>query len=456
MAERGGITIVGLGPGPEALWTLAASRAITASPRLWLRTRRHPSAAPVLLLRPDAQSFDDLYDRYAELPAVYAAVTEQLLDETASGDICYAVPGSPAVGEATVGLIRSGAAAAGIAVQEVPGVSFLSPVLTALGWDALDGLQVADTMDLAHRHHPPFDPDRPVLLAQAFSRLVAGDAKLILLGQYPPDHPVLLVRGAGTPRESVEEMRLADLDRRDTFDDETTLAIPALTCGRPGHGSAPVGGSLQTLAEMMARLRAPDGCPWDLKQSHESLGPFLLEEAHEVLAAIDSRDDAALKGELGDLLLQVVFHAQIASEDARFTVHDVVCAVTDKIVARHPHVFGDEHAASAKDVEDRWEDLKRREREAVGSVDDPFEGIPATLPALARARQVQERAERIGAAPSAEVPQGTDTTEEAIAAALWQIVAQARSAGIDAEGALRRLAAQRIDEARAALTTRQR
>jgi uncharacterized protein YabN with tetrapyrrole methylase and pyrophosphatase domain len=260
----------------------------------------------------------------------------------------------------------------------------------------------------------------------------------------------MVVTSAGTPHASVERVVLAELDRADRFTDETTLALPPLGCGRTDRGDAPVGGSLQTLAEMMARLRSPDGCPWDIEQTHETLAPFLLEETHEVLAAIEGGDEDRLCDELGDLLLQVVFHAQIASEGSRFTVHDVVCAVTDKIVARHPHVFADEDAASAAEVASRWEELKRREREQAGHDHDPFEGIPPTLPALARARQVQERTERLGLPPGAQAVDETPATEEQIAAALWDIVARARLCGVDAEGALRRLTVQRTQQARAA------
>jgi tetrapyrrole methylase family protein/MazG family protein len=453
------ITVVGLGPGPGRLWTAAAREAVAGAREVWVRTFKHPAAVALLAVRPDARSFDEVYDSAADLPAVYDLIAAQLLAAAGSGPVCYAVPGSSSVGEATVTLLRSRAPSKGLTLAEVPAISFIEPTLRAVGWDAFDGLQVADAMEVAARHHPPFDPDRPALVAQAYSRMVAGDLKLVLLAQYPPEHGLVIVTAAGTEREATLPVALADLDRGDHFDDETTVAIPPLRCANGQDRRVPVGGSLQTLAEMMARLRGPGGCPWDIEQTHDSLVPFLLEEAHEVIAAIEAGEPGELRDELGDLLLQIAFHAQIASEGDAFSIHDVVCAVTDKIVSRHPHVFGDESASSAAEVEGRWEELKRRERAGRGRRHDPFEGIPATLPALAAARQVQERTERLGIAASTTAPAAESAAdlsvppaERDIADALWEIVTRAREANVDPEGALRRLIRAKVAGLRATET----
>jgi tetrapyrrole methylase family protein/MazG family protein len=160
--------------------------------------------------------------------------------------------------------------------------------------------------------------------------------------------------------------------------------------------------SFAKLVELMARLRAPDGCPWDRKQTHASLKPYLLEETYEVLEAIDHRDADSLREELGDLVLQILFHSQIGAEQGSFTIDDVLDQLADKLVRRHPHVFGEANdqpsAGSADEVLMRWEEIKRREREQ--SADDgassALSGVPKTLPALLRAFQVQARASRVG------------------------------------------------------------
>ena len=149
------------------------------------------------------------------------------------------------------------------------------------------------------------------------------------------------------------------------------------------------------LVETMARLRQPDGCPWDREQDHRTLKPYLLEEAYEVLEAIDD-GGGELCAELGDLLLQIVFHAQVASEDGRFTMDDVCRAIHDKLVRRHPHVFGDVQVGGARQVAANWEAIKRSEREDAGRPASALDGVPKPLPALLRAQRVQAKASRAG------------------------------------------------------------
>lgn len=154
------------------------------------------------------------------------------------------------------------------------------------------------------------------------------------------------------------------------------------------------------LVELMAALRAPNGCPWDRKQTHESLKPYLLEETYEVLEILDRQDHTKLPEELGDVLLQVLFHSQIASEAGRFTIEDVLEHLADKLIRRHPHVFengaADATPTNADQVVARWEDIKRTERQASGQPDSVLDGVPQTLPALLRAYQIQARASRVG------------------------------------------------------------
>jgi tetrapyrrole methylase family protein/MazG family protein len=207
------------------------------------------------------------------------------------------------------------------------------------------------------------------------------------------------------------------------------------------------------LIRVQARLRAEDGCPWDREQTHATLGRHLLEETHELLEAIDAGDDDAIRDELGDLLLQVTFHAQIAAEEDRWDVDDVAAGLVAKLVHRHPHVFGDAEVEDAGEVLVNWERLTAEETGGRRGVD---EAIPPTLPALARAAKVQRRAAGWGFAwPSAEhalakareeldelAAADDDHAEEELGDVLLAVVALARTRGLDPETALRRATAK--------------
>lgn len=452
------ITILGLGPGSPRHLTLAAHDALASAAEVHVRTAGFPGVAAIPATA-TVIACDDLYAAHDAFADVYAAIAERVVAATARGPVVYAVPGDPAVGETTVGLVRSLAAERGINVEVLPGVSFVGPTLSALGWDALDGVQIADATELGQRHHPSIDPDRSALVAQVYSRIVASDVKLVLQNQYPDDHPIHIVSGAASPAPRVTTTTLAALDHVEAFDDVTTIGVPPLD--RPG--------SLLSLADVIAHLRAPDGCPWDREQTHESLRPYMLEEAYEAVAAIDGGDPEQLAEELGDMLLQVVLHSQLAVEAGDFSIADVVRHVTEKLIRRHPHVFGDVVAETPAEVLANWDQLKRDEKAAKAaslSIDDagadiaapvdPFIDIPPSLPALMRAQAVQRKSAKIpptadliatvaaladivATAPpdAAAALDADDPRAEAVGQALWALAAVARRLGVDGETALR-------------------
>ena len=244
------ITIIGLGPGDPALLTRRAWDIISSASDIYVRTARHPTLEG-LPASVTVHSFDRIYEQTQKFAEVYAQVAEEVLRLGGQGDVIYGVPGHPLVGEATVTTILQRAPELGIAVQVVDGLSFIEPALTALHLDALDGLQIVDALDVAAAHHPPLDPDRPALLAQLYSRAVAGDVKLTLLNQYPPEHEVAVVQAAGTLYQQVIRLPLAEIDRRDDLAHLTTLYVPPL----------PQPSSYPTFQETIAHLRAPGGLP---------------------------------------------------------------------------------------------------------------------------------------------------------------------------------------------------
>lgn len=428
---RPDITVVGLGPGDASLLTVEARDTLAGAAEVWLRTARHPAVAG-LPEGPVYQPFDDLYDRLDSFEAVYDAIVARVLALAARPEgVIYAVPGHPLFGESTVRSLRAEAAAAAIPLRIVAGVSFVDVAATALGLDPLaEGMLVLDALALGARRRLPV-PERPTLVAQVYDRRTATHAKLSLLEAYPPDHPVRVLRAAGTAAEQVVETTLAKLDRADRFDHLATLYLP------PVAPAADVR-SFEGVRAIVAQLRTPDtGCPWDLEQTHDTLKRFLIEEAYEALDAIESGASGKMAEELGDLLMQVLLHAQIGEDEGAFAIEDVLAAIGSKLVRRHPHVFGDTTVAGAEEVVRNWDQLKKAER-----ADEPLlDAVPASLPALMQAQAVQSRAERAGLLQSARTDGASadeaPATPERVGELLFAIVEAARAQGIDAEDALR-------------------
>jgi tetrapyrrole methylase family protein/MazG family protein len=381
------ITIIGLGPGGPAYLTRQAWDTLSQADELYLRTRRHPTVA-ALPAGLTLHSFDHLYETLDDFSAVYGAIAEQIvaLGQRPQG-VLYAVPGHPLVGESSVQHIMARARHEALPVHLVDGLSFVEPVLSLLGIDGLAGLQLADATDLAAAFHPPLDPDRPALLGQLYGQRLASEVKLTLMNAYPDDHPVTLVRAAGIPEATMVTFPLYELDRGQRIDHLTTLYVPPLP-----HVSG-----LPAFQQTIARLRAPDGCPWDREQTHQTLRTNLLEESYEALAALDAEDDDKLCEELGDLLMQIAMHVQIATEGEAFKFADLIGRIDAKLKRRHPHVFGDVQVEGTADVLRNWEAIKASERAAEGNAHSSrLKGVPAILPALARAQALSDRAARAG------------------------------------------------------------
>ena len=241
-------------------------------------------------------------------------------------------------------------------------------------------LTLLDASILVSAHVPPFPPDMPVLLMEVGSSELVQHLKQVLLTTYPREHMIVAVT-----RGEKEERELGGLEQLD-FSEATCLFIPAL-----GEGT-----SFESFAELVAHLRAPNGCPWDREQTHESLRKHLLEETYEAIAAIDSTGIDAMREEFGDLLLQIVLQAQIANEDGHFNVNEVIQGIHSKIVRRHPHVFGDLKLDGVEGVLANWEKLKEQERGKKKDGKGLLDGVPVSLPALSQAQEYQDRAARVG------------------------------------------------------------
>jgi len=382
-----GITLLGLGPGDPHQLTREAWEVLSSADEVYLRTRQHPTVNGIPS-SVDIHSFDELYENGDSFDEVYATITQQVLAlGRRTEGVIYAVPGHPFVAESTCPEIARLARAEGLSLRVVEGLSFIEPTFSALGLDPFPRLTLFDALTLSQAHVPAFAPDTPVLIAQIYSRLVASEVKSTLTAIYPDKHPVKLVHNAGTQGQIVEHLALFEIDRSQHISLQSVLFVPSL-----GEGT-----SLEGFQEIVAHLRAPNGCPWDKEQTHDSLRKHMLEESYEAIASIDSGDFTAMREEFGDLLLQIMLNSQIASEEGEFTFNDVVKGIYDKIIRRHPHVFGEVKVDGVEGVLTNWEKLKEGERKSEGKLEKGIlDGVPIALPALSQAQEYQDRAARVG------------------------------------------------------------
>ncbi len=382
----GHITIVGLGPG-DYHRIPSETKDLLLDPEVIviLRTLEHPAARHLSNLR-SVDSGDDLYESAASFDLVYERLAERIVRAAEGQHVVFAVPGSPNMGERTPGLVRNRAARSGIPVEVLSGESFLDLVLSEVGIDPIrDGLVVLDGHDLPD----PLLLQMPTVITQVDVPLVASNVRDTLARVLPAATPVTVLSDLGTDDARVETVTLESLDA-DHSSVRTSWFLEKTPVGLPG------------LIATMRRLRAE--CPWDREQTHHSLVRNLVEEAYELVEALAHLPVEAPAGEpdfvayeevedeLGDVLLQVLFHSAMAREAGAFDVEDVAERLREKLVRRHPHVFGEVEATTAEEVVRNWEQIKQEEKQRASLMDD----VPAGLPGMERAAKLQRRAATIG------------------------------------------------------------
>lgn len=450
------IRVVGLGPAGEEHITARTLSLLRSAPVVRLRTRVHPAAQEF----GDVESYDEWYERADSFDELYQAIADDLValaTGSPNGEVVYAVPGSPVVAERTVELVRAHSAVRTICE---PAVSVLDMVCAALGRDPMrGGLRVIDALDSSEPLRGPgpllvLQTYAPEVLAMVGDRLEAGTAVTVL-------HHV------GLSDQVITTMTASSLGSFGAADHLTSLWIDQLRTA---------GEATDDLVAVARRLRRE--CPWDQEQTHASLTRHLLEEAYEALDALESfvrvdtvgevaRDGAQhVQEELGDLLFHIVFHAELADEEGYFNMAAVIDGVREKLIGRHPHVFGDVHVESAHDVAERWEVLKRAEK----GRDSVIDGIAWQLPALAlyakllgrgarvngvavNGSDARDRARRALGSLTFDGAHAEDETRTQEIDAQWGdalegLVAAAQWSGVDLEGVLRERARALGDEIR--------
>ncbi|MBE6067716.1 MAG: nucleoside triphosphate pyrophosphohydrolase [Clostridium lundense] len=379
------IKIIGLGPGDKNALTLGAIETLKSGEKIFLRTFKHPTVQYLDDLNIAYNTFDDKYENSKSFDEVYNSIAEELIiSHSKYKQIVYAVPGHPLVAEKSVSILIEKCKSLNIEYSLLPAVSFVDAIMESLTIDPIEGIKIIDAFDI---NNQLLDKRSGVIITQVYNKFIASEIKLALLDYYKDDTKIYFIRAAGVKNlEIVREIPLYELDRQEEIDYLTSVYIPKDLNNNK---------DFYDLLEVMKTLRGEGGCPWDREQTHESLKKYLLEESYEVIEAIENKNDDMLIEELGDVLLQVVFHAEIGNEEGFFNINDVIQSICNKMIDRHPHVFGEVDVENSNEVLNNWDKIKKKEK-GFKTYTEEMKHIAKILPALIRAEKVQKKAAKVG------------------------------------------------------------
>jgi tetrapyrrole methylase family protein / MazG family protein len=379
------VEIYGLGAGDLNQLPLGVYKKIVNAQHVYLRTKEHPVVKELEQENLRYSSFDSVYEKYDQFEEVYQEIVQTLLQKAKTELVIYAVPGHPLVAERTVQLLLEYGPTEDIEILIGGGQSFVDALFQSLKIDPVDGFQLLDGTSLLSSQ---LQIDQHMFISQVYDQFVASNIKLTLMERLPDDYEVVIVSAAGSKNERIERVPLYELDRKVTLDNLTSVYVP------PVQDEQIMLKNFSKLREIIAVLRGPNGCPWDKEQTHETLKKYLIEETYEVIEAIDSGDIDHLIEELGDVLLQVMLHAQIGEDEGYFAIEDVIEVLSSKMIRRHPHVFGDRKVEDSQEVLRNWQEIKKQEK---GDTEASLlEGISKSLPNLLRAYEIQKKAAKVG------------------------------------------------------------
>lgn len=384
----GKIYILGLGPGNIDSLTLGVIDRIKSGDKNFLRTGEHPTVKYFKDNNIPYESYDYVYNKEDEFIEVYEYIADDLIKKAKEyNTINYLVPGNPMVAEKTVEILfELEKDHDDLEIEMLTGISFIEPVIELMKKDPINGLKIADGIGF---HINDIDINLDCIITQVYNNRVVSDIKLILSEVYGDEYEVYLINSAGVKdEEEVYKIPIYELDRIDRIGSLTSIYIPKVDkINKKIYDIADI-------IETMEILRSDKGCPWDREQTHHSIRESVIEEAYEVVDAIDKKDLDGLVEELGDLFLQIVFHCQIAWEEGEFNLYDVMTELNKKLIYRHPHVFDEKKVEKSDDVVYNWNKLKFKDRN-ISTYTDILKDVPK-LPSLMRSFKVQERAGQIG------------------------------------------------------------
>ncbi|MBU8881408.1 nucleoside triphosphate pyrophosphohydrolase [Bacillus sp. FJAT-29790] len=381
------VNIIGLGAGDLEQLPLGVYRALKNASHLFLRTKEHPAVKELEIEGLAYTSFDSIYEKHEQFEEVYEEICAYLLEASSQEEVTYAVPGHPLVAERTVQILLQRGPEQGITIEIGGGQSFLDALFQALKIDPIEGFQLLDGTELKKDE---IKIKQHMIIGQVYDQFVASEVKLTLMEILPYDYDVYIVTAAGSKEERIRKVPLFELDREVELNNLTSVYVP------PVSDAALLYKDFSKLRQIIAELRGPNGCPWDKKQTHESLKKYLIEEAYELIEAINEEDIDHMIEELGDVLLQVLLHAQIGEDDGFFSIEDVIEGLSEKMIRRHPHVFGNSTAETEAEVLKNWQEIKNEEKGAPLDDKSLLDGVGKSLPNLMAATEIQKKAAKVG------------------------------------------------------------
>lgn len=380
------IKIVGLGPGSKESITVGTLDALKSSSKVLLRTKIHPTIKYIDEMGIEYETYDDRYETLDNFDEVYKSIAEDVVKRHEEfGDLVYAVPGHPLVAEKSVNNLISLCKEKNIGYKILTAVSFVDVMMEVLEIDPIEGLKIIDAFDVKNQ---VIDRRVGTIITQVYNKIITSEVKIYLSQFYNDEKEIYFVRAAGVEGEEIiRKIKLYELDRQEEIDYLTSVYVPKDYNDEYKD--------FYDLVSIIEKLRSEDGCPWDRDQTHESIKGELLEEAYEVVDAINNKDDSNLVEELGDVLLHVIFHSIIGKEEGYFNENDIVKGICDKMIYRHPHVFGDISCENSKEVLQNWDEIKKVEK-GITYQSEAMKNIANALPMLIKAHKVQEKAAKVG------------------------------------------------------------
>lgn len=379
------IKILGLGPGDPKSLTIGAMEELQNNKNIYFRTKIHPTVDYIDNQKIEYNTYDYLYESCDSFDDVYSNIADDLINKAKLGeDIIYAVPGHPLVAERSVTNLINLCKKENIDYKVIPAVSFIDAMMERLEIDPIEGLKIIDAFDIGNQ---VLDKRVGTVITQVYNALIASEVKIKLSEFYDDETEIIYCRAVGIEgEEKIVKIPLFELDMQEDIDYLTSIYIPKNLDSKK---------DIYDLVNIVDILRGENGCPWDREQTHDSIKKAIVEESYEVLDAIEKEDYDGMIEELGDVLLQVVFHSIIGKEDGYFNISDVIEAITSKMIYRHPHVFGDATANNSEEVLANWDELKKKEK-SYETLTEEINGIAKTLPALTKAHKVQKKVAKVG------------------------------------------------------------